>query len=87
MDCKLVSEASSTQQYQNQLRLYTSAGLLPKMEIHNRTNSAAFTFTLSIVSLNHTNVVELLSLGCAMYDTHLFYTVVYAPCKLLCHSL
>uniref|UniRef100_A0AAZ3PS29 Cation channel sperm-associated protein subunit beta n=1 Tax=Oncorhynchus tshawytscha TaxID=74940 RepID=A0AAZ3PS29_ONCTS len=47
VDCMLRKKpGGSARQYQNQLKLYTSSGLLPTMAIYNSTNSATFSFKL-----------------------------------------
>ncbi|XP_071244764.1 cation channel sperm-associated auxiliary subunit beta-like isoform X8 [Salvelinus alpinus] len=47
VDCMLQKKPGvSARQYQNQLKLYTSSGLLPTMAIYNSTNSATFPFKL-----------------------------------------
>ncbi|XP_063049114.1 cation channel sperm-associated auxiliary subunit beta-like [Engraulis encrasicolus] len=48
MDCNLVRHPGITDQhYKDILKLYASAGVLPKMEIYNSTNSYAFDFKMS----------------------------------------
>lgn len=50
VDCMLRKKPGvSARQYQNQLKLYTSSGLLPTMAIYNSTNSATFPFKLILV--------------------------------------
>ncbi|XP_041964031.1 cation channel sperm-associated protein subunit beta-like isoform X3 [Alosa sapidissima] len=48
MDCMLATNAGSSRQSTYQLKLYAAAGLLPKIEIYNRTNVLSFTFELNI---------------------------------------
>lgn len=68
MDCMLAgSEVTSVQQYLNQLQLYAAAGLRPKIEIYNSTNSLSFTFNLNMVSKIYIILCESqLYCGCAM---------------------
>ena len=40
-------------QYRNQLELFTSADLLPTVEIYNSTNTLTFTFSLRKVRLTY----------------------------------
>ncbi|XP_062325604.1 cation channel sperm-associated auxiliary subunit beta-like [Osmerus eperlanus] len=49
VDCMLRRTTMSSIQYRNQLELYTSADLLPTVEIYNSTNTLTFTFSLSKV--------------------------------------
>ncbi|XP_062377467.1 cation channel sperm-associated auxiliary subunit beta-like isoform X2 [Sardina pilchardus] len=48
VDCMLVTNSKSSRQSQYQLNLYAAAGLLPKIEISNRTNVLSFTFELNM---------------------------------------
>ncbi|KAJ7985014.1 hypothetical protein DPEC_G00360740 [Dallia pectoralis] len=49
VDCMLARKpGSSARQYQNQLELYTSSGLVPTMAVYNSTNSATFLFKLNM---------------------------------------